>query len=146
MDGGFVADGELVIAGGHGVVVFMRGVLHTFDAGQRERAVANLRDLAGQRGVIYVAETNYPGDLLDQLVAQGGTATSLPEPLRKCIAAGMRPPRHIGAAQMAALFPAGDWETLDSGPVTMYGVPMTSKGEFESIPGFFAILRCHRSG
>lgn len=126
--------------------VFMRGVLHTFDAGQRERAVANLRSLAGQRGVIYVAETNYPGDLLDQLVAQGGTATSLPEPLRKCIAAGMRPPRHIGAAQMAALFPAGDWETLDSGPVTMYGVPMTSKGEFESIPGFFAILRCRRSG
>ncbi len=30
--------------------VFMRGVLHVFDAEQRERAAANLRDLVGQRG------------------------------------------------------------------------------------------------
>ncbi len=121
--------------------VFMRGVFHVFDAEQRERAVANLRDLTGQRGVVYFAETNYAGDPLDQLVAQGATAASMPEPLRKCIAAGIKPPRHFGEAQLAALFPRTCWETLRSGAMTMHGVPLTAKGDFEPIPGFYAIVR-----
>src|SRR5215472_17474099 len=121
--------------------VFMRGVFHIFDAAQRERAVANLRDLTGARGVVYLAETNYTGDPLDQLVAQGATPTSMPEPLRKCIAAGVRPPRHFGDAQLADLFPSTYWETVESGPMTMDGVPLTAKDEFESIPGFYAIVR-----
>jgi SAM-dependent methyltransferase len=121
--------------------VFMRGVFHVFDAGQRERAVANLRDIAGRRGAVYFAETNYPGDPLDQLVAQGATATAMPEPLRKCVAAGMKPPRHFGEAQLAALFPPAYWETLKSGPMTMHGVPLTTKGDFEPIPSFYAIAR-----
>ena len=121
--------------------VFMRGVLHILDAEQRERAAANLRDLIGQRGVVYFAETNYAGDPLDQLVAQGATATKMPEPLRKCIAAGLRPPRHFGEAELAALFPPTYWETLDSGPTTMRGVPLTAKDKFESIPSFYAIVR-----
>jgi SAM-dependent methyltransferase len=121
--------------------VFMRGVLHVFDAEQRERAVANLRDIIGQRGVVYFSETNFEGDPLDQLVAQGATPTSMPEPLRKCIAAGIRPPRHFGDAQLAAFFPPAYWDALDSGPITMRGVPLTPKGEFELIPGFFAVVR-----
>ena len=32
--------------------VFMRGVFHVFDAGQRERAVADLRDIVGRRGAV----------------------------------------------------------------------------------------------
>lgn len=120
--------------------VFMRGVLHVLDAEQRTRAVANLRDLTGQRGVVYFAETNYAGDPLDQLVAQGATPTSIPEPIRKCIAAGIRPPRHFGEAQLAALFPGTHWKTLDSGPTTMHGVPITTKDKFEPIQGFYAIV------
>jgi SAM-dependent methyltransferase len=126
--------------------VFMRGVFHVFDADQRERAVANLRELIGERGVIYFAETNYAGDPLDQLVAQGASATSMPEPLRKCIAAGIKPPRHFGEAQLAALFPPAYWQTLRSGPMTMHGVPLTAKGDFEPIPGFYAIVRRGPSG
>ena len=121
--------------------VFMRGVLHILDTGQRERAAANLRDLIGQRGVIYFAETNYAGDPLDQLVAQGATPTSMPKPIRKCIAAGLKPPRHFGEAQLAALFPPASWETLASGPTTMHGVPLTGIEKFEYIPGFYAIVR-----
>jgi SAM-dependent methyltransferase len=121
--------------------VFMRGVLHVLDDGQRERAVAHLRDLIGQRGVVYFAETNYAGDPLDQLVAQGTTATTMPEPIRKCVAAGLKPPRHFGEAQLAGLFPCAYWETLDSGSMTMHGVPLAAKGEFEYIPGFYAIVR-----
>lgn len=125
--------------------VFMRGVLHILDAEQRKRVAANLRDLIGQRGVVYFAETNYAGDPLDQLVAQGATPTSMPEPIRKCIAAGLKPPRHFGEAQLAALFPPTYWETLDSGPTTMHGVPLTAKDNFESIPGFYAIVWRNRS-
>jgi hypothetical protein len=83
---------------------------------------------------------------LDQLVAQGATATSMPEPLRKCIAAGIKPPRHFGEPQLAALFPPAYWETLESGPMTMHGVPLTAKGEFEPIPSFYAIVRRSPAG
>ena len=121
--------------------VFMRGVFHVFDVKQRERAVANLRDIVGRRGTVYFAETNYPGDPLDQLVTQGATATAMPEPLRKCIAAGIKPPRHFGEVQLAALFPPAYWETLKSGPMTMHGVPLTTTGDFEPIPSFYAIVR-----
>jgi SAM-dependent methyltransferase len=121
--------------------VFMRGVFHVFDAQQRTNAVANLAELTGRRGVIYCVETNYEGDPLDQLVAQGATATTMPEPLRRCIAAGIKPPRHFGATQLDELFPRQRWETLESGALTMHGVPLTTKGELEAIPSFYAMVR-----
>lgn len=125
------------------VNVFMRGVFHVFDAGQRTNAVANLADMMGKRGAAYCAETNYEGDPLDQLVAQGATTTTMPEPLRKCIEAGIKPPMHFGEAQLREFFPGSRWETLESGPTTMRGVPLTTKGELEPIPGFYAIVRRH---
>ncbi|MEP7121873.1 MAG: class I SAM-dependent methyltransferase [Byssovorax sp.] len=121
--------------------VFMRGVFHVFDARQRANAVENLADLTGQRGVIYCVETNYEGDPLDQLVAQGATMTTMPEPLRKCIEAGIKPPQHFGAAQLGEFFPASRWETLESGALTMHGLPLTTKADFEPIPGFYAMVR-----
>jgi SAM-dependent methyltransferase len=121
--------------------VFMRGVFHVFDAAQRTRAVSNLRDLMGKRGVVYCAETNYEGDPLDQLVAQGATPTTMPEPLKKCIAAGIKPPRHFGEVELREFFPREQWDTQESGPITMHGVPLTTKGALEPIPGFYAIMR-----
>lgn len=126
--------------------VFMRGVFHVFDAAQRANAVANLRAITGTRGAIYCAETNYTGDPLDQLVAQGATATTMPDPLRRCIAAGIRPPSHFGEAQLRAFFPDAQWETIESGPFTMHGVPLTARaGEFELIPSFYAVVRARRT-
>jgi SAM-dependent methyltransferase len=123
------------------VNVYMRGVFHVFDAGQRANAVANLRDILGKRGAVYCVETNYEGDPLDQLVAQGATPTTMPEPLRKCIEAGIKPPRHFGETQLREFFPPEQWKTLESGPTTMRGVPLTTKGDFERIPSFYAIVR-----
>jgi SAM-dependent methyltransferase len=123
------------------VNVFMRGVFHVFDAAQRASAVASLREAMGERGVVYCVETNYEGDPLDQLVAQGATPTTMPEPLRRCIEAGIKPPRHFGDAQARELFPPDRWETLESGAVTMRGVPLTAKRDFEPIPGFYAMVR-----
>jgi SAM-dependent methyltransferase len=123
------------------VNVFMRGVFHTFEAGQRMNAVGNLAQMLGRRGVVYGLETNYQGDGLDELVAQGATMTSLPEPVRKCIAAGIKPPRHFGEAEVREFFPSHGWELLESGAMTIHGLPLTTRGEFEPIPGFYAIVR-----
>jgi hypothetical protein len=123
------------------VNAFMRGVFHVFSPAQRARAVDNLADMMGKRGVVYFAETNYEGDPLDQLVAQGATPTSMPEPLRKLIEAGVSPPRHFGGAQLREIFPADRWETLESGPLTMHGVPLTARAEFEPIPSFYGMMR-----
>jgi 2-polyprenyl-3-methyl-5-hydroxy-6-metoxy-1,4-benzoquinol methylase len=121
--------------------VFTRGVLHLLGDEQRERAVANLREMIGQRGVVYLAETNFPGDPLDQLVALGMTPTSMPEPLRRAMAARVKPPRHIGEAELETMFPPQHWETLKSGAITGYAVPLTTKGELQAIPCFYAIVR-----
>lgn len=123
------------------VNVFMRGVFHVFHAEQRTRAVANLAQMLGRRGVVFCMETNYQGDPLDQLVAQGATMTRLPEPMRKCIAAGVPPPRHFGEAEVRAYFPAAAWNVVESGPVTIHGLPMTTDAAFEPIPGYYAALR-----
>jgi SAM-dependent methyltransferase len=127
------------------VNVLMRGVFHVFDAGQRATTVENLAAMMGERGVIYCAETNYEGDPLDQLVAQGATPTTMPEPLRKCIEAGIKPPRHFGEAQLREFFPSDRWETLESGPLVMHGVPLTARGEVEPIPSFYAMARRRRA-
>ncbi|MEO7327132.1 MAG: hypothetical protein ABI193_01050 [Minicystis sp.] len=105
--------------------------------------MANLADMMGKRGVAYCAETNYEGDPLDQLVAQGATTTTttMPEPLRKRIEAGIKPPMRFGETQLREFFPSDRWETLESGPTIMRGVPLTTKGELEPIPSFYAIVR-----
>jgi hypothetical protein len=77
----------------------------------------------------------------DQLVAQGATATTMPEPLRKLIEAGVKPPRHFGEAQLREFFPPERWQTLESGPTTMRGVPLTAKGDSEAIPSFYVLVR-----
>ena len=128
------------------VNVFLRGVFHVFTPAQRARAVANLRAMVGRRGAIYGVETDYRGDPLDQLVAQGATMTSLPEPVRKAIAAGIKPPRHFGEAEVRAFFPPGAWDTVESGPLTIHGLPMTTDAEFEPIPGYYAIVRPRSTG
>lgn len=33
------------------------------------------------------------------------------------------------------------WETLESGPVTIHGLPMTTREAFEPIPGVYAAVR-----
>jgi SAM-dependent methyltransferase len=123
--------------------VYMRGVLHVLDPGRRAAAVQNLADLLGEAGVLYLSETNIEGDPLDHLVMQGATPTSMPEPLRRCIAAGIAPPSHFGEAEVKAYFPADRWEVLASGATTMDTLPLT-KTEIETLPSYFAVVRRRR--
>lgn len=123
------------------VNVLMRGVFHVFDDAQRRNAVASLAQMLGRRGTLFGMETNYEGDPLDQLVAQGATMTRLPEPVRRCIASGLKPPSHFGEAEVRTFFPHPAWETVESGPHTIHGLPMTTTAAFEPIPGYYAIVR-----
>jgi SAM-dependent methyltransferase len=123
--------------------VYLRGVLHVLPPKKRPAAVENLRRLVSDQGVIYLSETNIEGDPLDHLVMQGATATSMPEPLRKCIAAGIRPPSHFGENEVRASFPAGAWDLLGNGAITMYTVPLT-KTELETLPSYYALLKPRR--
>ena len=84
--------------------VFVRGVLHVLDAEGRQRLVDNVRGLLGGRGTLYLSETSIQGDPLDHLVMQGATATSMPDPLRRCIEAGIRPPAHLARPSSAPTF------------------------------------------
>jgi SAM-dependent methyltransferase len=120
--------------------VYMRGVLHVLDPKRRAIAVENLRELVGDRGAVYLSETNIEGDPLDHLVLQGATPTSMPGPLRRCIAAGIRPPSHFGEPQVREYFPGERWELLGNGPITMYTVPLTGTA-IETLPSYFALVR-----
>ena len=120
--------------------VFMRGVLHVLDPKKRATAVDNLATILGDKGTMYLSETNIDGDPLDHLVMQGATATSMPDPLRRCIAAGIRPPSRFGEAEVASYFPAPRWRVVASGPATMYTVPLTGR-DIEPIASYFAVIR-----
>jgi SAM-dependent methyltransferase len=121
--------------------VHIRGVLHIVDPAHHPTVVRNLAEILGARGTAYLCETNAPGDPLDYLVMQGATPTSMPEILRRCVAAGIRRPSHFGARELAESFPPGDWDVLESGPTTMYGVPPRPGGVIQPIPSYFAVVR-----
>jgi SAM-dependent methyltransferase len=121
--------------------VHIRGVLHVIDPAGRASVVRNVADLLGSRGTAYLSETNAPGDPLDYLVMQGATPTTMPDIVRRLVAAGIRPPRHFGPSELAEYFPAEAWQVLESGPTTMYGVPPRPGDGPQRIPSYFAVLR-----
>jgi len=132
--------GEQLARGGD-ANVFVRGVLHVLDPKRRAAAVANLRRALGARGTLYFSETNIEGNPLDHLEFQGATATFMPEPLRRCVAAGIRPPSHFGDAEREQFFASSDWQVLDSGKTVMHGIPLHEAGRIEDIPSYFAVVR-----
>lgn len=123
------------------VNVHIRGMLHVVDPARRSAVVQNVGTLLGTRGTAYVCETNLVGDPLDYLVFQGATPMSLPDVVRRLVAAGVRPPSHFGAAEVAEYFPDSGWRVLADGPTVMYGVPLRPGGSVQQIPSFFAVLR-----
>jgi SAM-dependent methyltransferase len=122
----------------------IRGVLHVIDPAARSIVVGNLSDLLGNRGTLYICESDAAGDPLDYLVKQGATPTRLPPAVRRLVAAGVRAPSHFGPDQVAEYFPPSRWRVLDSGPTVMYGVPLRPGGPRQEIPSFFAVLRVRR--
>jgi SAM-dependent methyltransferase len=123
------------------VNVHIRGMLHILDPAARPVLVENLAALLGARGTAFICETNVGGDQLEYLVMQGATPTRMRDVLRRCVAAGLRPPSHFGPSELAEHFPEPAWRVLASGPTVMFGVPLRKGGPLQEIPSFFAILR-----
>jgi SAM-dependent methyltransferase len=121
--------------------VHLRGVLHETDAAHRAALVANLRAIVGVRGTIHLCETDVRAHPLEYLQRQGATPTSMPDVVRRLLTAGIRPPSHFGAPELARYFPDGQWCVLASGPTTMYGVPLAPGATFQQIPSHYAVLR-----
>jgi SAM-dependent methyltransferase len=121
--------------------VHIRGLLHLVDAAHRPAVVATIRRIVGERGVVHLSETDRDADALETLEIYGATPRSMPDAIRRLVAAGVRPPSHFGAGERAAYFPDEEWEVLACGPTTMYGVPLTERGALQTIPSYFAVLR-----
>ncbi|HEX2704905.1 MAG TPA: class I SAM-dependent methyltransferase [Candidatus Lustribacter sp.] len=123
------------------VNVLVRGVFHILDRSQRLAMAANLRDLLGRQGTLLLAETNFPGSLLAYLEYLGATSTWLPKPLERAITTGISRPSRFGEAQLAACFPADQWQLLLAETTCIETVPMRGLDGPETLPGFLAVLQ-----
>lgn len=121
--------------------VLVRGVFHTLDRRDRQVMAENLRDVLGARGTLLLAETDFPGSILEYLQHLGATPTSLPKPLERAITSGIPRPTHFGSAEMAECFPADEWDVLVSERINIETVPLRTSDEPEALPGWLAILR-----
>ncbi|WP_127506591.1 class I SAM-dependent methyltransferase [Actinoplanes solisilvae] len=124
--------------------VHIRGVLHVLDDDARRAVAANIAALLGERGTLYLCETNHTGDPLDYLLDQGARPTRLPPLVHRLIRAGVRAPRRFGPEEVAQVFPAGGWETVEQGATEVYGIPLEPGGPVQRIPAWYAVVRTSR--
>ncbi|NMO52422.1 class I SAM-dependent methyltransferase [Actinoplanes sp. TBRC 11911] len=121
--------------------VRLRGVLHLLDDAARRAAAANIADLLGGRGSLYLCETDHAGDPLDLLYAQGARLTGLPRVVDRLVRSGVRPPRRFTETDLGATFPSPPWRILQHGTTEMYGVPLTPGGPIQRLPARYAVVR-----
>jgi len=122
--------------------VFIRGVLHVLTEPARRALASNVTALAGSRGTVLIAETNYPGPLLGYLENLGAGPTGLPRPLARAISAGLPRPSRFGDAELDEVFPPAAWDkVLTNHLARIATVPMHRPGTTGTIPGHLAILR-----
>lgn len=99
--------------------VFIRGVLHILTPAERVRLVASLPAVLGDRGVLLLVETAYPGDDLDLLEHYGARSGRLPPHLARLIDAGTPRPSHFGTEELDRYLPSPPWTRLASGPAEL---------------------------
>jgi SAM-dependent methyltransferase len=128
------------LAGQGDANVFIRGVLHVLDEADRAALVENVRLLAGSRGTVFLAETNFQGNPVEYVSLLGATTQSIPAPLELAIR-GLPMPGHFGPEERALAFPAGAWELLEDGDVAIETHPLTGVAGQSQVPGYFAVLR-----
>lgn len=142
-EGAGAALAESISAGAEGANVFIRGVLHVLDPAHQEALVENLRVLAGRRGTVFMAETNFHGNPVEYVSHLGATTKSIPAPLELAIR-GLPMPGHFGPRERERAFPASSWELLEDGQVTIETNPATGVPGQDQVPGYFAVVRPRR--
>ena len=123
-----------------GANVFIRGVLHVLDAGDQAALVENLRLLAGERGTVFLAETNFQGNPVDYVTHLGATTNSIPAPLERAIR-GLPMPGRFGPEERQRVLPSAAWELLEDGEVAIETNPATGVDGRSRVPGYYAVLR-----
>ena len=102
--------------------------------------VDNLRLLAGRRGTVFLAETNFQGNPVQYVSHLGATTRSIPAPLERAIR-GLPMPGHFGPDERSRAFPPEAWELLADGEVAIETNPTTGVDGQSRVPGYFAVLR-----
>ncbi|MFE4837711.1 methyltransferase domain-containing protein [Arthrobacter sp. NPDC056691] len=120
--------------------VFIRGVLHVLKRPAQAALAAQLHPLVGNRGRVFLAETDFRGNPIQYVSHLGATLQSIPEPLEKAIR-GLPMPGRFGTEQRRRAFPEASWDVVEDGPVTIETRPLTSVDRPEQIPGYFAVLQ-----
>lgn len=123
-----------------GVNVFIRGVLHVLDQADQAALVENLRVLAGKRGTVFLAETNFQGNPVQYVSHLGATTRGIPAPLERAIR-GLPMPGRFGSEERARVLPEDAWELLEDGDVAIETNPATGVQGHSRVPGYFAVLR-----
>lgn len=134
---------ESIHAGVEGANVFIRGVLHVLDAAHQKALVENLRTLAGNRGTVFMAETNFHGNPVEYVSHLGASTHGIPAPLELAIR-GLPMPGHFGPAERERAFPTSQWELLEDGNVAIETNPVTGVPGQDRVPGYYAVVRPRR--
>ena len=124
--------------------IFIRGVLHVLDRSGQSALAANLLPVVGNRGGVFLAETNFPGTPVDYVSHLGATRNSIPAPLEGAIR-GLPMPGRFGAAQRAKAFPTADWNLVEEGSASIETRPLSNPSSPDLIPGYYALLRAGRA-
>lgn len=120
--------------------VFVRGVFHVLDGPARVALAANLLDLVGMRGRVFLAETDFRGTGLGYIAHLGATARRIPHALAQAISSLPRP-GHFGGPERIETFPTAAWELVDEGSTVIETVPLRGPVQSEQVPGYFAVLQ-----
>ncbi len=121
--------------------VFVRGVLHVLPAPARRAVASTVAALAGARGAVLIAETDYRGSRLGYLELLGAGPRGLPPALARIVRSGLPAPTPFGAAELEDCFPPDRWErrAVDAA-ATIVTVPSRSGRSRQVLPGFVAVL------
>ena len=119
--------------------VFVRGVFHVLKPNRQAALAANLRDVVGEQGTLFLAETNFRGNSLGYLAALGANRAGMPSQLQRALE-NLPRPGHFGAQERGRQFPADRWRLIIEDSVEIEVVSMNPVGNSQRVPGYFAIL------
>ena len=121
--------------------VHVRGVFHVLNHKKRRIMVQNVADILGERGTLYLLETNHDGNPLDFLSHLGATPGSIPGPLQRVVESGIRVPTAVGERLYRKYFSDDEWQTLHCDEAAIHTTLGRDGDELHSVRGLCAIAR-----
>jgi hypothetical protein len=120
--------------------VFIRGVLHVLGTADQAALMENLRQMVGERGRVFLAETNFRGNPVEYVSHLGASRRSIPAPLELAIRK-LPMPGHFGPDELAVVMPTDRWTLVEDGAATIETNPLMDAEGNSRVPGYFAVLK-----